>query len=147
MQGDDVVALTPPCYVDPAIAIAACGAGARGILALENVVDFCLAANAIGRLAEVTSHELGVKLGRAGGKSLVSPITSTSCSRLTWCTLACGAQQSLRPWIRRLSGLRIGSCFEAITIEEALLGERLGVDGLTLKANESGGRVGPLTAF
>jgi NAD(P)H-dependent flavin oxidoreductase YrpB (nitropropane dioxygenase family) len=37
--------------------------------------------------------------------------------------------------------------FEAVTVAEALRAERLGADGLVLKGNESGGRVGGDTAF
>ena len=50
-------------------------------------------------------------------------------------------------WITLLRRRRLRVLFEAVTLDEALRGAELDIDGLILKGHESGGRVGDDTTF
>ena len=58
-----------------------------------------------------------------------------------------GEGGDLEQCIEGLKGRGRRILFEAVSLAEAQLGERLGVDGLILKGHEAGGRVGAETSF
>jgi len=64
MRGIEVMAFSPSKAVDPAIAIAACRAGAVGTLNLESCSDATVAQRALAQLAKHSATPFAVKLGR-----------------------------------------------------------------------------------
>ncbi|MEQ8787393.1 MAG: SDR family NAD(P)-dependent oxidoreductase [Pirellulaceae bacterium] len=146
MQRFDILALTPPGSHDPAVAIAASRAGARGILDLEYTEDLAQAAPAIEQLRRFAKHPYGVKLGR-GGQALLEHLLSEPAKYLRWVVLAGGEHEHLAGWVEQLHARQIAVLLEATSVAEMQRGHELGVDGLVLKGNESGGRIGGETAF
>ncbi|HXG10106.1 MAG TPA: hypothetical protein VNK04_09985, partial [Gemmataceae bacterium] len=145
MPSFDVLVVTPPSPADPSLAIAACRAGLRGFLDLEFAPDEPAALAAVERLERFTRTGFGVKLGRDAG-SLVCRLAGSS-PRLRWVILAGGLHPHLEEWIQLFHRHDLTVLLEAINLDEALAGERLGVDGLILKGHEAAGRVGTQTAF
>jgi acyl transferase domain-containing protein/NAD(P)H-dependent flavin oxidoreductase YrpB (nitropropane dioxygenase family)/NAD(P)-dependent dehydrogenase (short-subunit alcohol dehydrogenase family) len=143
MPAFDVIALTPQASLDPALAIAGCRAGARGFLDLEYVADLDRALSSLQRLELHTSSSFGVKFGRTGGQLL----PHLGSKRLAWVLLAGGDHPELAAWVAQLRKQQITILFEAVSLAEAELGLGLGVDGIVLKGQEAGGRVGKNSAF
>src|SRR5262249_54297741 len=146
MQSSDVIVLSPPGAADPSLAIAACRAGAWGFLDLEHTADTNAALAALRRLQRFAVNPFGVKLGRHAGALLPQLLAATP-ARLAWVLVAGGDHVHLQDWVAQLRQRHLGVLFEAASLAEARLGERLGVDGLVLKGHEAGGRVGAETAF
>jgi acyl transferase domain-containing protein/NAD(P)H-dependent flavin oxidoreductase YrpB (nitropropane dioxygenase family)/NAD(P)-dependent dehydrogenase (short-subunit alcohol dehydrogenase family) len=145
MEHLDVFALTPAGSADPAPAIAACRAGALGFLDLEYTFDPAAARAGLARLERFTSSPFGVKLGREGGETV--PLLQDMTDRLSTILLAGGEHADLERWVRLLRSRPRRILLEAVSLAEARLGAALGTDGVVLKGNESGGRVGSDTAF
>ncbi|MFN4258611.1 MAG: SDR family NAD(P)-dependent oxidoreductase [Gemmataceae bacterium] len=144
MRSIDVIVLTPSGVADPALAIAACRAGVQGVWDLEYVTDRSLVRSGLAQLNHFTTKPFGVKLGRAGDSWLPELL---AVSRLELVILAGGIHDTLPDWIAclRQAGRRV--LLEAVTLQEAQHGQRLGVDGLILKGHEAGGRIGADTTF
>jgi acyl transferase domain-containing protein/NAD(P)H-dependent flavin oxidoreductase YrpB (nitropropane dioxygenase family)/NAD(P)-dependent dehydrogenase (short-subunit alcohol dehydrogenase family) len=140
----EAIVLTPAGSGDAAIAIAACRAGARGLLDLEYSPATDLAG--LQQLERFTSGPFGVKFGRYGAE-LVERLCHRPPARLAWVLLAGGEHAELPRWIQALRSLPVQVLLEATTLAEAQLAEELGVDGLVLKGHEAGGRVSSYTAF
>jgi acyl transferase domain-containing protein/NAD(P)H-dependent flavin oxidoreductase YrpB (nitropropane dioxygenase family)/NAD(P)-dependent dehydrogenase (short-subunit alcohol dehydrogenase family)/acyl carrier protein len=145
MRNLDVLVLTSAGCTNPAFAIAACRAGARGFLDLEYEADVARAAAALGQLARFTPDGFGVKLGAQS--EAVLPLLLADDSRCREVLLAGGDRPQLAEWIAKLRRRGIRVLFEAITLTEARRGVERDIDGLILKGHESGGRVGEDTTF
>jgi acyl transferase domain-containing protein/NAD(P)H-dependent flavin oxidoreductase YrpB (nitropropane dioxygenase family)/NAD(P)-dependent dehydrogenase (short-subunit alcohol dehydrogenase family) len=145
MQCSDVIVLTPGGCTDASLAIAACRAGARGVLDLELATPEAARAQ-VQRLARFTTSAFGVKICPLN-VPVCEPLLSDAPSRLTWALLSGKAHPDLERSIKRLRKRRLRVWLEAINLEEAQRGQELGVDGLVLKGQEAGGRVGDETAF
>ncbi|HEY7157886.1 MAG TPA: nitronate monooxygenase, partial [Gemmataceae bacterium] len=141
----DIVVLTPAGAADPALAIAACRAGARGFLDLEYDTESPAAHAALDRLARFAPDGFGVKLGPAGAFLLPRLLKESSPCREV--ILAGGEHPELSEWIACFRLRRIRVLFEAVATAEARRGAALDIDGLILKGHESGGRVGEDTTF
>jgi acyl transferase domain-containing protein/NAD(P)H-dependent flavin oxidoreductase YrpB (nitropropane dioxygenase family)/acyl carrier protein len=132
MQPCDVFVLSPPGRPDPAVAIAACRAGARGTLDVAGRSD---AAEAVARLARFAGGRFGLRVEAAA--DLPAEV------RPAWVVVAGGDADAVRA--TRAVGAEVFA--EAVTLAEATAAAEAGVDGVILKGNEAGGRVGPDTAF
>lgn len=146
MQQADVFVFTPVPRINPAIAIAACRAGARGTLDLEYAADIESIREAIAKLSRFTDRPFGVKLGVRGG-SILESLLANPTPGLGWIVLAGGDHAELSNWIEQLRAARLEVLFEATDVTEMRRGAELGVDGLILKGHEAGGRVGEETSF
>src|SRR5581483_3904107 len=146
MHPFDVLVLTPCGASDPALAIAASRAGARGVLDLEFTADSGAAWEGLERLERFAAGPFGVKLGPEAGP-LVERLVSEPFERLAWVVLAGGDHPDLARWVEVFRQRHLTILFEAVNAAEMALGERLGADGLILKGHEAGGRVGSETAF
>ena len=146
MELCDLIVLTAHGSTDPAVAVAACRAGARGTLDCEHLRESASISSALDRLAKsVPSHRFGVQVDIES----VHPVAE-------WCE-----QHRILPgWLivsgglslsdRRLQTLKAAGVellAEACTLTEAMKAVELGADGIILKGNESGGRVGLDSAF
>jgi len=145
MDPQDVIALTPPGLCHPSLAVAACRAGARGFLDLERANPDNASA-AIARLERVGGGHFGVKIGRRDCL-IANRLTANPPSRLKWVLLAGGERSDLESQVSFFRGRQIEIFVEAVNVAEARLAETIGVDGLILKGQEAGGRVGSETAF
>ena len=152
----DVLVLTPAGTGVASVAIAACRAGARGFLDLEHVADSPAVSEALDQLARFAPDGFGVKLGRSGGAWLPSLLADESegpvesASRWSHCReviLAGGEQPEWIEWIACFRRRQIRVLLECITIAEARRAAELDIDGLILKGQESGGRIGEDTTF
>jgi len=153
MDNFDILVLTPAGTSDPAVAIAACRAGARGFLDLEHDAGLSIASHALAQLAQFAPDGFGVKLGPAGGALLpllLADNSAESASRRSHCReviLAGGEQPEWSEWIALLRRQQICVLVEVVSLAEARRVAELGIDGLILKGHESGGRVGADTTF
>jgi acyl transferase domain-containing protein/NAD(P)H-dependent flavin oxidoreductase YrpB (nitropropane dioxygenase family)/NAD(P)-dependent dehydrogenase (short-subunit alcohol dehydrogenase family)/acyl carrier protein len=145
MENCPILVLTPAGAADAALAIAAGRAGARGFLDLEHDDGSPAAFAALERLAHFAPDGFGVKLGANAGTLL--PRLLDAASRCREILLAGGEHPELSAWIADLRKRRLRVLFEAVTLDEALHGAALDIDGLILKGHESGGRVGADTTF
>lgn len=145
MDIQGVMVLTPPASLEGSVAAAACRAGARGCLDLENTtLEF--ARSALARLDRFAGTTYGVKLGRDDA-ALVQELAAGPPAQLAWVLLAGGDHPELEGWVGLFHKRNIEVFLEAVNLEEARRAEHLGVDGLIFKGQESGGRVGGETAF
>lgn len=135
MEATDVIVLSPAGAWNPAPAIAACRAGARGFLDLEFGGDNSASANAIQQLARFARSGFGLKV-RAG---FIPPAGI----RPKWIIVA-GGDFTCIPKLRE-TGAEVLA--EAVNVAEAERAVAAGADGLILKGLESGGRVGSETSY
>jgi acyl transferase domain-containing protein/NAD(P)-dependent dehydrogenase (short-subunit alcohol dehydrogenase family)/acyl carrier protein len=135
MEATDVIVLSPAGVCNPAPAIAACRAGARGFLDLEFAGDNSASANSIQQLARFAPSGFGLKL--QPGFALPAGI------RPKWIIVA-GGDFTCIPKLRETGAELLA---EAVNVAEAERAVATGVDGLILKGLEAGGRVGSETSF
>ena len=146
MHRADIIVLTPPAWIDSSFAIAACRSGAKGYLDVEYATEQ-QAWEQLRRLELHAPTPFGIKVGPEGASLLDALLAGFPPDRLAWVCLAGGGRGDLERCIEGLKGRGRRVLFEAVSLAEAQLGERLGVDGLILKGHEAGGRVGAETSF
>ncbi len=146
MRSFGVMALTAPGLLDPSIAIAASRAGAFGILDLEYLSEQHAARAALARLVRFGRGDLGVKItGELDPR--VTDVIAGLPNEITVVVLTAGEAESLHQEVETLRRRGGTILLEVSCLEQALLGEALGVDGLIAKGHEAGGRVGEETTF
>ncbi len=150
------IALTPEHRLDAGIAIAGCRAGECGLLDLGFREATARTASEISKLADLAGDrgEWGVRWDVQNLKSrgpdklaevLPSPVPVLLLAGLDLRTRSVSATIK-----RTLAGFRklAGKIYiEAYCLETAKAAAALGCDGLILKGNEAGGRVGPRSSF
>jgi acyl transferase domain-containing protein/NAD(P)H-dependent flavin oxidoreductase YrpB (nitropropane dioxygenase family)/NADP-dependent 3-hydroxy acid dehydrogenase YdfG len=137
MVPSDIFILTTPGLIDEAIAIGACRSGARGILDLEYAADASTVKAVVDRLIRFAPGGYGVALGDAGQRLLPDS------AQPKWVILAGGTRDGIASWRDRAAEVYV----EASTLDEAVQGAAACPDGIILKGNEAGGRVGPDGSF
>ncbi len=110
MRIAEFIVLTAPGVPAPDVAIAACRAGALGILDLEHADQPAVALAAVSRLARFTSKPFGVKLGPNGG-SIAAALLQKSSVRPYSVLLAGGDHADLRKWIAEFRRAREPKCY------------------------------------
>ncbi len=146
MEPSDLIVLTPAGAADPSLAVAACRAGARGVLDLEWAANTPRAADAVGRLARFAPNGYGVKLGPDAGP-LLTTLLGSNAGKLSSVILAGGDHPALGEWVARFREADVEVLVEATTLAGAIRAVELGADGIVLKGHEAGGRVGPDASF
>ena len=141
-----IIALTPLGLADPSIAIAASRAGGLGVLDLEYIRDQKVARFAISKLARYARNDCGIKLDSSAEDFFIR-ITSGLPQPIKVVILTAGELNRLPQQIQILRQLNLTILLQATNLEEARLGEELGVDGLIAKGHEAGGWVGEETTF
>ena len=141
MDPRDLIVLTPSGSADPSLAIAACRAGARGVLDLEFAPSGPRAA--LERLARFAGPGFGVQVRVDAGDvfELLAQFRPA-------CVILAGADHPDLP--ARIRGLKSAGAEvlrEAVSVAEAARAVELGADGVILKGYEAGGRVGTDTSF
>ena len=141
-----LMAVTPPGWFDPAIAIAASRAGAIGVLDLQYASDERRALDAMARLAKFGRGACGVKLD-GSDEAVTTFFISSLPEEISFVILTPGRVEFLNSEIQRLHRNKLSVLLEATCIEQAQLGCQLAVDGLIAKGHEAGGNVGEETTF
>src|SRR5688500_17731616 len=95
----DVLAVTPPATSEPPLAIAACRAGACGVIDLEFERPDALAS--VRRLAHFAGAPFGVKVGPHGA-DLLNHVLDDRPSNLRRVILAGGVFPDAGEWVQRL---------------------------------------------
>lgn len=144
MLTSNVIALGPAWLADADIAIAACRAGALGMVDLEYVSDAAAARAALDKLERFTSGPFGLKAAPSLVRQLLNDHKP---ERLSIVLLAGGAASDLEEAVGLLRRHGVRALVEAVSLTEMLLAARLHADGLVLKGQEAGGRIGAETAF
>ena len=141
-----LVTLTLPGDVNPAIAIAAARAGGLGVLSLEWCDDPRSAQDALSRMLRFARGSVGIKLDTAAHAVCDSLLPSLP-DAIRDVILVPGDTERLPACIAQLqtSGHRVW--LEVSELPQARLGQQLGVDGLLCKGHEAGGLVGDTTSF
>jgi len=142
MEPRDLIVLTPSGTADPSLAIAACRAGACGVLDLE-FSSPSSAREALSRLARFASPHFGVQL-RADSAELFAVLAQYKPTRVI---LAGSDRSNLAIQIRELNAAGIEVLREAVSVAEAKHAVEFGASGIILKGHEAGGRVGADTSF
>ena len=145
MESRDIIVLTSPGDTDPSLAIAACRAGARGVLDLEFCADPIAAGAALARVAHFAGSRFGVQL-RTDASFPFSVVLAASV-KPERAIITGGNRTELATRVRELRTASIEVLLEATDLCEATRGVELGVAGLILKGHEAGGRVGTDTSF
>ncbi len=141
-----MLALTPAGLPEPALAIAACRAGELGLLDLEFIADAHQALAAVEQLRCQARASFGLKLS-AAAVSLWSELLRRAGDRLCAVILAGAEHPERAAWVQLLRQRGIMVLIEAVNMAEAGAAVALGADGLVLKGQEAGGRVGAETSF
>jgi len=149
-----ILVVTPPDRCDPDLAIAAARAGEVGILDLGLAVPDPARVAALERLARHAGEApaWGVRwdtLGRAD--RALDDLTRLPRRPWPWLVVAGLAPEvstaALRRAIKQARGLARGVLVETLDPEAALAAAAQDCDGVVLKANEAGGRVGTLSSL
>ncbi|QJW93891.1 type I polyketide synthase [Frigoriglobus tundricola] len=143
MEPRDLIVSSPAGATDPSLVIAACRAGAWGVLDLE-FSDLAAATAALARSARFVPGQFGVQL-RADATHLFPLLSQFKPARVILAGAA--GTEDLAARVRDLKAANIGVLREAVSMAEARLAIDLGVSGLVLKGHEAGGRVGADTSF
>jgi acyl transferase domain-containing protein/NAD(P)H-dependent flavin oxidoreductase YrpB (nitropropane dioxygenase family) len=142
----DYIVVTPPGFADPALAIAASRAGALGVLDLQFLDDEEIALAAVNTLARQSRNRCGIRLG-SSASPLCGHVLSDLPDALSVAILSPTDPKQVVDRVSRLHARNLTVLLEVISDAEARDGEEAGVDGLIVKGNESGGRVGEETTF
>jgi acyl transferase domain-containing protein/NAD(P)H-dependent flavin oxidoreductase YrpB (nitropropane dioxygenase family)/NAD(P)-dependent dehydrogenase (short-subunit alcohol dehydrogenase family) len=146
MPGFQVIALTLPGMLNPAVAIAATRASGLGVLDLEYTTDKTLAVDTLQKLCRYAKGQVGIKLNSADSK-FFNEVMSEVPGGLTAVILTFSEVQKLRRQVQVLHDQKRMVLLEATSKEQAEVGESLGVDGIIAKGHEAGGRIGEETTF
>jgi acyl transferase domain-containing protein/NAD(P)H-dependent flavin oxidoreductase YrpB (nitropropane dioxygenase family) len=147
-----VVALTPACWLAPDMAIAACRAGATGVLDLGIGVKPADIEAVLARLTRAVpaSAAWGVRWDacgeRSGGLAALSMLLVDALPVPLLVLAGMNAADAVS--IRDCAGSLAGKVFlEVYDLRGALAAQEAGFDGVVVKGHESGGRVSPHAAF
>ncbi len=143
---DQCLVLTPPHAKTATVAIAACRAGATGVLDLEFELDRDRSVRRLRELEHYTSSEFGIKIGFGGGPFL-DRLQHDWPDRLRWAIVAGGPREETPVQVALLRRHNVRVLVEAVSVEEAETAQGVGADGVVLKGEEAGGRIGSATAF
>jgi acyl transferase domain-containing protein/NAD(P)H-dependent flavin oxidoreductase YrpB (nitropropane dioxygenase family)/NAD(P)-dependent dehydrogenase (short-subunit alcohol dehydrogenase family) len=146
MRPFQLIALTPPKLIAPSIAIAASRAGELGVLNLEHTRDEIAARDAIAKMTHYTSQVCGIKLD-GSARAFVDHVTCDLPRQVEVVILTPWDQESLRQRVPDLHQRQLTILIEVTSLEQAQLGEQLGVDGLIAKGHEAAGWVSEETTF
>ena len=101
---------------------------------------------ALDRLVQFTSGPFGLKVGPESHLALPGLLDHPP-ERLAWVWLAGGDHRDLPALVEQWHRLGRQVWIEAVNLDEIRRAEQLGADGLILKGQEAGGRVGAETSF
>ncbi len=140
------IASLTPGLLQPRVALAACRAGELGMLDFEYARDPTAIVEATRRFDSAVKAPFGIKLG-CPTVELVARTVSELPYHLKTIVLTSADPQALREQVCILREKKIAALLEVTCLDDAKIGETIGVDGLVAKGHEAGGRVGGETTF
>jgi acyl transferase domain-containing protein/NAD(P)H-dependent flavin oxidoreductase YrpB (nitropropane dioxygenase family)/NAD(P)-dependent dehydrogenase (short-subunit alcohol dehydrogenase family) len=140
------IVITPGGLSDPSIAVAATRAGCPGILDFEYATDLEISKRTIEATDQRARGPYGVKVN-AGDEAFISTLMKGLPRDLAIVILTGGAHDNLGELIHELRSQNRSVLLEVMSLEQAFLGETLGVHGIIAKGNEAAGIVGEKTTF
>lgn len=141
-----LVALTPPGLPDPSLAIAASRAGGLGILDLEYTKDLNVAMGALEKIGAQADYAFGIKLN-GGDDAFIGDIALKLPENMEVVILTSWKGTNFQKYIETFHRDKRRIILEITSLEQAMLGQSLGADGLLAKGHEAAGAVGEKTAF
>jgi len=138
---------TPSGHGDPALAIAACRAGAVGIFNAEIHTDVEPVLSALDRLAQFARNPFGIKLGRKVSETLLDGVIDRYPDGLHWAVVDLEVAQQHGDWIKRFRAAGGHVLLEVYRWTGADTPYPPSVDGWIVKGHEAGGAVGEETTF
>lgn len=142
----ELAVIAPGGLINQKIVIAACRAGALGILDLEHTRDKQEALIALENIAVNIPGNFGIKLDGYAfefwSELLLELPKATQSAVLTY-----SDKNSLKVQVEALRKQGLKVILEATSLEEARAGKEAGVDELIAKGNEAGGRVDEKSTF
>ena len=147
MTGTSIFVLTPCGLADPGLAVAACRAGAFGILDLEHSSGMSVGLEALARLGQEAGSPCGVFLP-SSSRLFLEWIRSELPKNVTR-VLFSGSldRENLKQGLQEIHKQGREALVEVTSVQEAREIAGLHPDGFILKGNESGGRMGPDGTF
>ena len=146
MKTSKIFVATFPGFSNPALAIAACRAGAVGIIDCEYALDKPSVFKAVDRLCSLTDKPFGVKLS-AADSLLIDSLLKQKYSNLLWFFLTPPFPDDLARIVQKIHGTEGQVFFECLSVNEIPLAEYASADGVIIKGNEAGGRVAAQSSF
>ena len=142
-----VVALGPS-HGDPSIAIAASRAGALGLLNLEFASDVAHARASLVRLLTYGRGDIGALID-AADPGIRSCVLDPAVSGLRWVALSASSGSSVdeHAFVQAVHSAGRKAARTITSLEQAMVAQEAGFDGLIAKGHESGGWVSAETAF
>ncbi len=141
-----LLVLTPAGSPNPSLAIAASRAGGLGVLDLEYTRDQQAALNGLQKLARYARNDFGIKVD-GDDIQFLTMVTSDLPKDLKAVILTYSDPQKLEEEVQALHGKGLSVILESTCLDQARVGEQIGVDGIIAKGYEAGGRVGNETTF
>ncbi len=141
-----LMVVTAPGPPREELAIAACRAGVPGVVDLEYAPDVDGALTTLARLRRFTSAPFGAKLA-ADREAICRAVLRAEGARPDLVLLAGGEQAERERWATEFRAFGVHVLVEAVSLEEALLAERVGAAGVVLKGHEAAGHVGSESTF
>ena len=146
MKLADSIVLSALGEPESALAIAACRAGARGFLDAEWEADGIGLAASIDHLQAHTAGRFGVKL-LASNRELLNWLSAKRPAQWAWVWLCGDVASDGAEAVEQLADCGIDVLWEVTSPEGLAIADSLGVQGVILKGNEAGGRVGEWTSL
>jgi len=146
MNHFELIALTPPGFPDPSVAIAASRAGGLGLVDLEHIRDESLAFEAISKLASRAEGRCGIRVDTSAGELLERIITRIP-EAINVIVLAPHKAEGWRENVELLRQKNRTVLSEVTSLEQAREAERACVDGFIAKGHEAGGWIGEETSL
>ncbi|MDP3938290.1 MAG: nitronate monooxygenase, partial [Deltaproteobacteria bacterium] len=140
------IVLTLPGFPDPVVAIAACRAGALGVLDLEYERSTARAADALRKLQQHARAGFGVKLDPSA-EAFTRAIISALPHETQFAILTGNDPAAIASTARYLADRGVAFLLEALSEDDAGLARELGAAGVIAKGLEAGGRTGSDTTF
>src|SRR5262249_15644859 len=133
-------------WIEPSVAIAASRAGGIGVLDLQYSRDERGTLEALGKLAESGSGSIGLKLD-GSEENFAASILSQLPEKIELVIITSCSGAFLDDVVHDLHRRDVRILLEATSLLHARMGEESGVDGITIKGHEAGGKIGEETTF
>ncbi len=149
MRGKKILVLSPTTCPSSALVEEASGGDALGILDLEHLTDPLAGIETLRRFARATDRQFGLFVPLHRQESFLAGLLEALPKNVTLFIFSgCSESKILREAIRTLHEAGREAFVEVVTVEEARRVMALGPpDGIILKGNESGGRIGAEGSF
>lgn len=142
----EFIALTPPGFPDPSLAIAASRAHEMGVLDLTCTPEYAVALKISRKLASFATNSYGLKV-RADQNELLSQLLPQLTPPPHTLIITGHDEAKIQQLIALAHERQMRVLLEVTNLPQARLGAQAGVAGLIAKGHEAGGEVGEETTF